>query len=545
MKTSKACFRGGSNRRRLLLMLACIAGLLQWNLWSDVQAGTGPPPDGSLDSGFGTGGRVTSSFTSQVGINAIAIQQDGKIVAVGKLNQQFQVQFAVARYNANGSLDASFGTGGRVVTSVKGLDDEPFAVAIQSDGKIVVGGQAVFQQQILFALVRYNSNGTPDAGFGAGGIVVTGFNGQDTVSGLAIQQDGKIIAGGTSGPPASSVFAMARYNTNGSLDPGFGAGGKATTAFTQPFQGGAFVNGIALQQDGKIVAAGGLFSQVKGSTFAVARYNTNGGLDQGFGTAGQITTSFPGTSFAGAVAIQPDGKILTAGNSSIANAQPPQFALVRYNPNGTLDGGFGSGGQVTTSFSGLASGFAVAIQSDGKPVVAGTMSVSNSQSVFALARYNLNGSLDNSFGAAGEVTTSFTGSSDGVRAMAIQADGRIVAGGSAFTNFALARYNSLSFDTCMANQAGTVVFSANTRTGGYRLNTCNGSVLTGTGTLRQVGSVLTLTDFRPDRRVSVAILTNQLTARATIYVLVTPGVWQLYTINATATQLGICSCANN
>jgi uncharacterized delta-60 repeat protein len=498
-----------------------------------------------LDSGFGAGGKVTSSFTSQVGINAIAIQQDGKIIAVGKFNQQFQVQFAVARYNSNGGLDAGFGTGGRVVTSIKGLDDEPFAVAIQSDGKIVVGGSAVFQQQILYALVRYNSNGTLDGGFGAGGIVVTGFNGQDVVSGLAIQQDGKIIAGGTSGPPASSVFAVARYNTNGTLDPGFGTGGKVTTAFTQPFQGAAFVNGVALQSDGKIVAAGGLFSQVKGSIVAVARYNINGNLDQGFGTGGQITTAFPGTSFASAVAIQPDGQILTAGNSSIANAQPPEFALVRYNPNGTLDGGFGSGGQVNTSFSGPASSFAVAIQPDGKPVVAGTMSVSNSQSVFALARYNANGSLDNSFGTAGEVTTSFTGTSDGARALAIQADGRIVAGGSAFTSFALARYDSLAFDTCMSNPTGTVVFSFNSKTGDYRLNTCNGFVLTGTGTLKVVGSVVTLTDFRPDRRISVALVTNQFTGRATIYVLVAPGVWQLYTMNSTPMQLGICSCATS
>jgi uncharacterized delta-60 repeat protein len=540
MITIKDRLRSSSAMLRLFAILALITLVVQSNLNSSVLAGLGPPPDGSLDSAFGAGGKVTSSFSNGDGINAIAIQQDGKIVAAGEAtSQQLHSEFVVGRYNPNGTLDTSFGTGGRVITVVNGFDDEIHAVAIQPDGKIVVAGSTTLQSGANhFALARYTSNGALDVGFGAGGIVDTGFSGQDFASGIAIQHDGKIVAAGTadSGNGGTSTFALARYNSNGTLDLGFGSGGKATPK--APIGDSAGAAAVAIQSDGKIVAAGNLVDAQGGSAFEVARFNTDGSLDQGFG---QVATSFNGHDFGNTVAIQADGKIVAAGTTQPQNTQ--RFALARYNTNGTLDSGFGSGGKVTTVFDGGAVGNAIAIQADGKLVVAGTEEVPNSQNLlFALARYNTNGTLDARFGPSGggQLTTSFT-NVDGAQAVAIQADGKIVAAGFAQGRFALARFTSIAFDTCMINPAGTVVFSWNSKTGAYSLNACNGFTLTGTGTIRQVGSVLTLTDFKPDRRLSVAFLTNQLTARATIYILVAPGVWQLYSFSNTP---GVnCNCS--
>jgi len=540
MKALMGSFLKTSARLRLLFVLASMALLLQWNLDFDARANLGPPPDGTLDQTFGTAGKVTNSFTIADQISAMAIQQDGKIVAAGEgLDQQFHSEFIVARYNVNGTLDTSFGTGGRVITIVNGFDDEIHAVAIQADGKIVVAGDTTRQDSsTVFALARYNANGSLDASFGTGGVVVTGFSGQDFAKGLAIQLDGKIVAAGSAstGQPGTRTFALARYSTNGTLDQGFGAGGRVTTKV--PAQHDAGAASVAIQSDGKIVAAGTLADQQGGSVFEVARFNSDGSLDQGFG---QVTTSFTGTDFAHSAAIQSDGKIVAGGYTQAQNSQQ-NFALARYNSNGTLDPGFGSGGEVTTLFNGFSLINGIAIQSDGKIVAAGNVAPGpNSPAfIFALARYNTNGTLDSSFGTGGQVTTSLKGQ-DGAQAVAIQSDGKIVAAGFSIAAFALARYNALTYDTCIMNNTGTV-FQWNTKTGFYKLNTCNGTTIIGKGTVALVNSILTLTDFKPDRRISLFFSTTQLTGRATIYLMVAPGVWQQYTINDTTSHGQGCSC---
>ncbi len=390
---------------------------------------------GDLDPTFGTGGVVTTDFGSTSdGAQSVAIQADGKIVAAGRTGIFALSDFALARYNTNGTLDTSFGTGGRVTTNLLGFDDSVAAVVIQPDGKIVVVGEVFGIGTDDFGLARYNPNGTLDTSFGTGGGVFTDFaSGDDFGFAVALQTDGKIIAAGTAFNGATNDFALARYNANGTLDTSFGTGGIVTTDFAS---GGDSALGVAIQPDGRIVAVGlggtGLLD------FVLARYNANGTLDTSFGTGGLVTTDFsPGFGRAHAVAIQGDGKIVVAG----ASGGGITFTVGRYNSNGSIDTTFGTAGTgiVTTDF-----GFdlgesaeAVVLQADGKIVAAGAGVNFFASNGFLLARYNPNGSLDTSFGIGGQVSTGPDGLASSV---ALQADGKIVAAGTDLDDFVLVRY---------------------------------------------------------------------------------------------------------
>jgi uncharacterized delta-60 repeat protein len=260
--------------------------------------------------------------------------------------------FALARYNTDGSLDTSFGTGGMVLTDFNnGNNDVANALAIQKDGKIILAGfsNAIGSDGFLlaadFALARYNTDGSLDTSFGIGGKLLTNFifigapsnGGDDAANAVAIQTDGKIVAagffklpvGGT-GLPTGGGFALASYNTDGSLDPSFGSGGNVITVFSG--NGSSDVaNGIAIQSDGKIVAAG--VSLVNGSDeFALARYDTDGSLDPSFGIEGKVLTDFGNGSndAAKAVVIQADDKIVAAGSAGSVSSFSGAFALARY-----------------------------------------------------------------------------------------------------------------------------------------------------------------------------------------------------------------------
>jgi uncharacterized delta-60 repeat protein len=406
---------------------------------------------GDLDTTFDGDGKVTTDFAgSQDGAGGVAIQGDGKIVAAGSAavsasNRSLTLDFALARYNTDGSLDTTFDGDGLVITDFAGDLDAASDVAIQGDGKIVALGRAYVSSTFDadFALARYNTDGSLDATFGTGGKVNTDFGGDfDLAFGVAIQGDGKIVAAGET-DSGTEGFALARYTTDGSLDTTFDGDGKVTTGF------GGFDEafGVAIQGDGKIVAAGATFDFDPCCTydFALARYNTDGSLDATFGTGGKVTTDFGSdVEYASDVAIQGDGKIVAAGfTSSSAN---DDFALGRYNTDGSLDATFDGDGKVTTDFAGesdIAEG--VAIQGDGKIVAAGCVNCFTGSVDFALARYNTDGSLDATFGTGGKVTTDFAGDSDFANAVAIQGDGKIVAAGGTHVSlndndFALARY---------------------------------------------------------------------------------------------------------
>jgi uncharacterized delta-60 repeat protein len=418
--------------------------------------------DGDLDATFGTGGKVKTDFaTSFDNGSAVAIQGDGKIVMAGaNFDGVGGADFAVARYNSNGSLDASFGTGGKVTTDFASSYDQATAIAIQRDGKIVVAGRTMTGgSNDDFGLVRYNADGSLDASFGAGGKVHTDFGATffERANAVAIQSDGKIIAAGeTNSGAAGTDFALARYNSDGTLDTSFGSGGTGlvvadfANAYDQAFA-------LAIQSDGRIVAVGNTAPVGLGSDFALARYNGDGTLDTTFGSGGTglVTTDLGGgaSDLAHAVAIQSDGKIVVAGEtSSSGSGTGTDFAVARYNVDGSLDVSFGSGGAVATDFAtSTDQAYGVAIQADGKIIASGFVFVQNvaGNGDFGLARYNTNGTLDTSFGSGGNglVTTDFSVSFDSAMGMAIQADGKILVVGSTFSggaigaaDFALARY---------------------------------------------------------------------------------------------------------
>jgi uncharacterized delta-60 repeat protein len=314
--------------------------------------------DGTLDQGFGSGGYQTTEFIEDSYAidyaQAVAIQPDGKIVVSGEQFGGGGGDVPVARYNPDGTPDSSFDSDGKVLIDFPGVFEEGNSIVIQPDGKIVIGG-STNQIDFDFALCRLNSNGSLDGGFGAGGIVTTTFGYQDIIYGLALQPDGKILAtGNTSLPNGFEGFdyCTVRYKTDGSVDSGFGTNGRVTT----DFDGGLdFAAGIARQPDGKIVVVGG--APVNDQfVFGVVRYSANGVPDSGFGNSGKQTTAFNGYDIANAVAIENDGRIVVAGFTGNSNFNPTaavDVALARYNANGTPDGYFGGPGTVTSDFGGI------------------------------------------------------------------------------------------------------------------------------------------------------------------------------------------------
>ncbi len=276
--------------------------------------------DGDLDPTFGVAGQVQTDFNHSTDIaNAVALQSDGKLVVVGQSytnNDYSGEDFAVARYNANGTLDNTFGVNGKVTTDFPGLAAVPSAVLIQPDGKILVAGGAFPLFTFLgdFKLVRYNSNGTLDTSFGSGGIVTTSFPGQGSYAfAVALQPDGKIIAAGTdfvdfsSDDSSNTDFGLERYNSDGSPDTTFGNGGQVTTDF-DGFNDDAF--SILVQPDGKLVAVGSAKNPTTYYDFAAVRYLANGTIDTTFGVAGKVRTDFghAGIDQAHSAVLQPDGK---------------------------------------------------------------------------------------------------------------------------------------------------------------------------------------------------------------------------------------------
>jgi uncharacterized delta-60 repeat protein len=414
--------------------------------------------DGDLDPTFGIGGMVTTDIGRSTDIgNAVAVQADGKLVVVGttyKNNDFSGEDFAVTRYNTDGTLDLTFGRGGKVRTDFPGLAAVPSSVVIQPDGKIVVAGGAfpLFTFAGNFEVVRYNSNGLLDKSFGDGGIVTTTFPEGSYASDVALQADGKIIAAGTVfvdfiiGDSSDTDFALARYNSDGTPDTTFGGGGQVMTDFVG-MEDDAF--SVLIQPDGKIVAVGSANDAATNYDFAAARYLSNGTIDSTFGVAGKVRTDFGDQNFdrARSAALQSDGKIVAAGFAISHNGGVQNFAVARYTSAGLLDTTFSNDGKTQIDFGDCCqSANKVLLQSDGKIITVGYANTEDSDSDFLLARLTATGSLDSTFGVGGEVRTSFGDLNGGANGAALQSDGKIVAVGfqATFTTvraqFALARY---------------------------------------------------------------------------------------------------------
>jgi uncharacterized delta-60 repeat protein len=392
--------------------------------------GTAQATDGDLDLTFGTAGRVITNFINRDEATALAIQPDGKIVAAGfgGWYAPNNADFALARYNTDGSLDMTFGISGRVLTDVSGVHDSITALVIQPDGKILVAGVAGLIYFDDFALARYNGDGSLDMSFGNAGRVTTHLSDfSDVVSALAIQPDGKIIAAGSAGSDFDTAdsgdFALARYNTDGSLDMTFGRSGIVTTRLADR---SSSISDLAVLSDGRIVTVGSVETNS-----ALVRFNRDGSLDQSFGISGVVTTDFSGRSHA--LAIESDGKLIVSGRAA------GNFAIARYNSDGSLDTTFGILGKVTSDFFGTVQG--AAIQSDGGILIASTGNHSGSN-IGIIARYSRFGLLDTTFGAGGMVELPSFFLTD----MVIQIDGKIVTAGETSSSdagdFALFRINN-------------------------------------------------------------------------------------------------------
>jgi uncharacterized delta-60 repeat protein len=408
---------------------------------------------GDLDPSFGSGGVVTTVIGTGMQLDthagAVALQPDGKIVAAGYSTEP---RVALARYMPDGSLDTSFGSGGIVTTRMGMLFSGASALALQTDGNIVVVGTALNYQPCgpvgspltvsnLF-LARYTPDGSLDASFGlSGGTVATVIPCTDVdASDGAVQADGKIVTAGTlSNRSTPSVFVLARYTSDGGIDDSFGSGGMVTTAIGNL---NSRATAIVLQPDGQIVVAGYSEGESRYAHFALARYAPDGSLDASFGSGGTVTSAIGSSaSHVSGIALQSDGKIVAVGSAYDASSNSG-FALARYTHDGSLDPSFGNGGIVTTTIGQYgAGGFAVALQPNAKIVVTGFGydPAAGHGIAFALARYTPDGSLDVGFGNGGIVTTA-VGSLATATAVALQPDGGIVAAGGRFGSWALARY---------------------------------------------------------------------------------------------------------
>ena len=433
--------------------------------------------DGDLDPTFGIGGRVRYSSGFQLYYNGgSAIQSDGKIIVAGSIGGLDGADFVLTRFKADGSLDTTFGIGGKVTTDFGGWGSEAAnAIAIQPDGKILAAGWGGgTTSNTDFGLARYNLDGSLDVTFGVGGKVTTDFFGLGQVAhALAIQSDGKIVAAGNVSRGRTSDFGLARYNPDGSLDTSFGIAGKVTTDF---FGREEWARAVAIQSDGKTIAAGiidnspdGPYSDPRFWRGVLVRYNKDGSLDSTFGAGGKVITEILGPSALNALSIQSDGKIIAAGHSGVlygsisggrwfeifrSGPTGMDFGLVRYNEDGSLDTTFGAQGKVETDLNTPSDViYAVSLQPDGKIIAAGNaagLSELGPTPVHGLARYNRDGSLDTTFGIGGKVRMDLpAGQSATARFVGIQPDGKIVVTGTGSSavltwpdRFELARYDN-------------------------------------------------------------------------------------------------------
>jgi uncharacterized delta-60 repeat protein len=398
----------------------------------------------SLDPTFGNAGKVITGFPgTNEWANAVAIQNDGKIVITGMIGSGSNWDGFIARYNADGTLDSTFGAGGKVVVDYLGRYDSLASLVIQNDGKIVaVGytGTAGTGANPMFLVVRVNSDGSFDSTFGSGGKVTTSRVGLETAASAALQSDGKIIVGGSSGITSNgfdtgSDFMVVRYNTNGTLDTSFSGDGIATADFGNSEE---YFSTVIVDPQGRILACGSTYHN--GSPYRIdpcmARFTADGALDTTFGTAGLLQSDRnQSVDVANAFQLLSDGRVIAGGYTE--SGSPYGIQLSRYTSSNVLDTSFGAGGWHGWSILGypsISQGVSgMSVQSDGTIMVTGTqaiMSGAGGQKVF-LGRFLPDGANDPSFASGGLVSANFGSTYATSNAMVIQSDGRIIIVGSA------------------------------------------------------------------------------------------------------------------
>lgn len=359
---------------------------------------------GSLDRTFGDEGMVWLKYPGSAA-NAVAVQSDGKLVIGGQTGGS-SGKFALVRLLPNGNLDPSFGTNGLVERVVGDVNSVINAIALQPDGRVVAAGYTrPTAGSFTFATVRHMQDGGADPSFGDAGLVLTSFPGRQAYArSIAVQPDGKILVAGISegAVEGTADFAMVRYSADGLLDATFGTGGRLTL----DVRGTRDEPGIvALAGGGKIVVAGGSSETLDDpirTDLAAARLDTTGSLDPTFGTGGKFTTAFGGSQRAFAVAVDLSGRLVLGGH----NGSGFDFGVFRLTSAGALDPSFGDGGATSHDFGASSDGVgAILIQQDGKLLAVGSSIVGSGTGSIASARFLPNGGLDATFGMGGKTLT--------------------------------------------------------------------------------------------------------------------------------------------
>jgi uncharacterized delta-60 repeat protein len=505
--------------------------------------------DGALDTSFATGGKLVVGAVgsaSDAYLNALLVQSDGRVVAVGRCVTGVVTQFCATRHTSTGTVDATWGSNGALLLSISRSDDRAASVAQQSDGKLLLTGTCVVSGAYKnFCLTRrLLADGAPDAGFGDNGnLTLTRIENEDFAFNVLLQLDGKIVVAGncmdsgngafcatrlqTSGErdasyngargynrtnlgdiiPGAAVlqldgkllqvgsckqsgrwqFCFVRYDASGALDLSLSGGGSGVVKAAFSALGDAEARALVVQPDGKTILAG-YCTNDGAADFCLTRHLRSGVLDPSFGNGGRVVTSIStGDDFATAAVIQPDRKIVLAG-TCFGPSNTFDFCVARYLPGGTLDASFGQGGKVITAIGGAADGVtSVLLQPDGKIVVAGYCQDANTTLYnFCAARYRGDGALDTGFGTGGKLITDVSGNQDFANSALLQPDGKIVLGGNCFVNtdydFCLVRYLSDGTVDFLFGPGGSV-----TRTVGLALDAATAIALQPDGKIVMAG----------------------------------------------------------
>ncbi len=418
--------------------------------------------DGTPDSTFSEDGGQITNFKPDFDdyANSVIIQKDGKIVVVGFTGRSVfdYNDVAIARYNPDGSLDTSFSKDGKLTTDFENekpatdydkADDIMNAVTIQSNGQIVVAGSSRIGDYSVFAIARYNPDGSLDTSFSKDGKLTTDFEGSSYAQYVTLQSDGKIVLAGSAATRQGPAFARVRYNIDGTLDTTFSEDGRQRDYIKLQVSNSSYISKAVQNSDKIVVLSHNRFLteyHTDNNSFTLARYHTDGRLDSTFSDDGFQTNRFPARfDFATSMAVQRDEKIIVVGS----NARAGTISIIRYQPNGHLDSTFSEDGIQTISFP---FAYSVALQKDGKIIVVGggAKDFDDSETDFTLARFNTDGSLDSTFSGDGKQTTDF-GWHDYAHAIAIQEDGKIIVAGNTLavdvvaeaivTEISLARYH--------------------------------------------------------------------------------------------------------
>ena len=385
---------------------------------------------GDLDLSFSSTGIAVVDFGDDDGQD-IALQTDGKIVIAGTALVTLDDDWALVRLLTNGNIDTGFGTAGLVTTDVSGPGDYGRAVAVQTDGKIVVAGRTWDAASGSdFTVARYTTTGVLDSTFAAdaSGIVIADVDNNDNALGIAIQNDGKIVVVGSTWGEFTQDFAVLRFTDTGVLDSSFGDGG---VVLTEIHSGSDIANAVAIQNDGKIVVVGQacMDAACAHMDFALARYETNGDLDPTFDSDGILTQAIkPWDEGAYAVALQDDDKIVAVGYTCLSeDCANSNFAVVRFLSNGAIDPGFVSSAFTDINGSGEKA-YAVAISPNGSVVVTGTTVISGQENT-AIVWFDGDGVPDAGFGANGVAINNIGAGTEFSRAIVIPNNGTVVIAG--------------------------------------------------------------------------------------------------------------------